>query len=720
MTSPPLPPSVSVMKFLFDLRSACLGLLLLAACQSGAGSEGGSGADAPGLTPTSGQTLTLPDGANLSPGTYLLKPVGEQGRGGAILLEGLRKTTFDLEGVVLRGAPGGTDLDRLSGYGLVLRNCEDVVVRGGQISGYGACVVLENCRGVTLEGMSFDGWYGQRLRSTVASEDAVDWLRPHENDAGEWVGNYGGAISATDCKDLVIRGCRGRKGQNGILLTRVTGSEVYDNDFSFLSGWGLGMYRSSKNKISHNIFDYCVRGYSHGVYWRGQDSAGILMFERCSDNIVAFNSATHGGDGVFLFAGNDLVEGAAAARGEDGEIGGSDRNLFYGNDLRYAVANSLEATFSSENVAVKNRLSGSHQHGVWGGYSSGMAIVNNEIVGTLGAGITIEHGQDCLIGWNRFEGNDQAIELYWDPDPHLVEESYFGQTRDTDSRDHWILNNRFAENDADLVLRETTGVTLSGNEFAADGRPYMAEVSVEGRDSIDDETILSWLAGRNGNLPNGNVAKATLRPWVGTPEGLQSFANMPVPEVPGSQEISAEERGEAKGGLETIVMGEWGPWDFRSGEPRPAQRRPGGLLENVRWEAAWFRWNPETQDPRGDLGVWRALSDRPLISAVVENWINPWGSDEVRAAVGETHFGLRASTTLDLKKAGGYRLSVTSDDGVRVTVDGLDVLEDWTWHAPRRGEVRLDLAAGRHLIELEYFQIDGAQALGIELVFTEE
>ncbi len=85
--------------------------------------------------------------------------------------------------------------------------------------------------------------------------------------------------------------------------------------------------RCTRNIVSRNRFDYCVRGYSHGVYWRGQDSSGILMFERCSDNVFAENSATHGGDGVFLFGGRDSVEGLAYARGET-QVGGSDRNVW--------------------------------------------------------------------------------------------------------------------------------------------------------------------------------------------------------------------------------------------------------------------------------------------------------------------------------------------------------------------------------------------------------
>jgi len=306
------------------------------------------------------EPLRVAADTRVAPGTYVRPPLADGGRGGVIVLEKAKGVTLDLTGVVLRGTPAGTDLDKNAGWGIVLRDCEGVRVRGGTIGGYKACLVAERCKDLTLEGLSFDGWYGQRLLSTLAAEDGADWLYPHENDAGEWISNHGAAISLADCSNVRVAACRGRHGQNGILLTRTSGAKVSDCDFSFLSGWGLAMYRASSNVVARSRFDYCVRGYSHDVYWRGQDSAGILMFERCSDNLFAYDSATHGGDGVFLFAGNDTVQGRAFDKGEK-DPGGSDRNIWYRNDFSCAVANAIEATFSADNWAIENRLSGSHR-----------------------------------------------------------------------------------------------------------------------------------------------------------------------------------------------------------------------------------------------------------------------------------------------------------------------------------------------------------------------
>jgi len=115
-----------------------------------------------------------------------------------------------------------------------------------------------------------------------------------------------------------------------------------------------------------------------------------------------------------------------------------------------------------------------------------------------------------------------------------------------------------------------------------------------------------------------------------------------------------------------------------------------------------------------DLARWRKLAAHPLLRRVVGPFKNPWGDPAIKARVGTTHFGLLASTRLKLPP-GRYRLSVVSDDGVRILVDDRVVFEDWSWHAPRRGQGTFELRAGPHEMRLEYFQIDGASALTLNL-----
>lgn len=697
-------------------KCCTLALALIASCSSAPGP--GYKASNPLVLPDDGP-LVWTSGQRLPSGDHLLPPFGADGLEGALLLEGLADEVVDLSRLRLRGTRKGTDLHRNEGFGIVIRNCRDLTVRGGELGGYRVCIAVRDSQRVTIENVSFDGWYGDRLRSTTAAQDPSDWLWPHFNDNDEWMLRYGAAISFTDCSEVTVRGCRGRHGQNGILLSRTTDSAVYDNDFSFLSGWGCALYRSSHNTIAHNIFDYCVRGYSHGVYSVGQDSAGILLFEQSCDNVVARNSATHSGDGIFLYAGHDLVEGVARERGET-EVGGSDRNLFFGNDLRHAVANGFEGTFSTRNLVIRNDLSGCAQHGVWGGYSNELLVLKNRINDTPGGGVTIEHGQDCVIAENTFHDDDVGVELYWDSDPELVDGPY-GEQRDTDSHDHWIISNFFDRNTQDVVLKETERVRFFDNDWGKSGRrPYIDRLTADGEPDLDLETIRGWMADRTGALPTGHIARTSLSEWVGRfPELLDEYGRYRGPQVPGAQMVRAAERGVPDGDRSTIVMGEWGPWDYRSREPRPEQRQPGGLLADVRWDATWFRWSPENSDPRGDLQSWRALAERPVLQKNIPHVTDPWSDDDVRAVVGVNHFGLIARTQHSVE-GGRYQLSVISDDGVRVMVDGETVFEDWTWHATRRDQVQIELEPGLRSFTLEYFQIDGATALSVDLERMEE
>ena len=628
----------------------------------------------------------------------------------AITIEGLEGAVLDFTGVELRGMDEAADMDLARGHGILLRGCKDVEIRGGVFGGYRGCIVVEDSENIRVVGARFQHWFGQRLQSTPFAEDQTDWLRPHENNSGEWLRKYGAAISMTGTTNPQISGCRGREGQNGILLTRTTGAKVYDNDFSFLSGWGLALYRSSNNVISHNVFDYCVRGYSHTVYWRGQDSAGILMFEQCSRNVVAYNSATHSGDGVFLYAGNDLVERGAT----DG--GGSDDNIFYRNDLRYAVANGLEATFSRGNAVIENDLSGAHQHGIWGGYSSDMVILGNKIHDTHGGAITIEHGQGCLIAENDLSRSEIGFEAYWDEDPEFVE-GPFGRVRSTASRDHWVLANTFSNNVLDLVVRQSTGVIFHRNNYVPGSRePYFESVTSEADPTLDARTVHSWLDGLDGAYPSGTLSRSTLNPWMGRePELLRSWRAWEAPEVPGSQTIKAEARDEFRGGLETILMGEFGPWDFRSGAPRPKTKRPGGLLADAKWRGTWFRWQAGSSDPRTSERAWRACANDPLVQRTVESFVNPWGNDDIRREVGNDFFGLFASTTFELGAGGTFDLRSISDDGIRVYIDDELLIENWTLHAQARDQRTITLDAGEHRVRLEYFQIQGAANLVVEL-----
>ena len=65
--------------------------------------------------------------------------------------------------------------------------------------------------------------------------------------------------------------------------------------------------------------------------------------------------------------------------------------------------------------------------------------------------------------------------------------------------------------------------------------------------------------------------------------------------------------------------------------------------------------------------------------------------------------------------AGRYRLSVTSDDGVQVWVDGHEVIRHWRPHPSTTDDGTIDLSAGGHELTVEHFQETGSYSLWLQV-----
>src|SRR5215471_17316404 len=112
------------------------------------------------VTIPTGSPLVVAESAKVAPGSVVRPPLGENGRGGVIVLKNRKGITLDLDGVDLRGTNPGTDLDRNAGFGIVLEDCDGVTIKGGKLGGYKDCVVATRCKKLVLEDISFDAWYG--------------------------------------------------------------------------------------------------------------------------------------------------------------------------------------------------------------------------------------------------------------------------------------------------------------------------------------------------------------------------------------------------------------------------------------------------------------------------------------------------------------------------------------------------------------------------------
>ena len=77
-------------------------------------------------------------------------------------------------------------------------------------------------------------------------------------------------------------------------------------------------------------------------------------------------------------------------------------------------------------------------------------------------------------------------------------------------------------------------------------------------------------------------------------------------------------------------------------------------------------------------------------------------------------FATVAETKIRLP-AGSYRISIVSDDGVRVSVGGKRVIDNWTHHGPTEDQATVDLEAGLHTIRIEHFELTGWSWLSFNL-----
>lgn len=675
-----------------------------------------------------------------------------------------------IDGWLSSGPGEGEGWDTLTGTAITVSGHEGVEIIGANIRGYRNGIVASDARGLVVRETQLIDMYRQRLTSTATREGSSDWLYPHNNDENEWLTNYGAAIWAERCHGAHFEGVKVRRGQNGIILDNTNGATVTKNDCSFLSGWGLAMWRASQNEITQNRFDFCVRGHVEGVYNRGQDSAGILMFEQCQFNKVISNSCTHGGDGIFGFGGNDAVKKAG-----EGPWGNAN-NIFRSNDLSFAPAHGLEMTFSENNSVVSNLFESNAICGIWGGYSQGFSISSNVFrtnggmaYGAERGAINIEHGSGHVITLNRLINNKCGIRLWWDYDESLLEQPGVSDRHrgvvDNKVRSNWFTMNSDHPFGAGAEL---VGIELQDIGEAPD---YTGVRVGENEIDIDDN---QWTIDNTHAVQARILGREYTKQDPNRPAGNWRFAEPP-------KRISPP-------GRKWIVCDQWGPWDFdspllrehsRSGSRHiyeiypPVGEDPRVFVEmlnpNVevildtpedrhgskpwlltivanadvpidQYEAIvrvgddWFRpiagrfisatWNARCwsweNDPLDDLKAWRAEAEGVQVTAVDQldlpfGYNGPSHFNHALTVSDRDKFAIIAETEIMLPK-GTWKLSTLSDDGIRVFVNGEMRFERWDIHGPTPDETIIEVTDDEPTrIKLEYFENDGYATLSVDL-----
>ena len=86
-----------------------------------------------------------------------------------------------------------------------------------------------------------------------------------------------------------------------------------------------------------------------------------------------------------------------------------------------------------------------------------------------------------------------------------------------------------------------------------------------------------------------------------------------------------------------------------------------------------------------------------------------WGSNAPAAGVPKDKFSVRWSGRVQVPTSGLYRFQTVSDDGVRLSVNGVQVINSWTNHAARTDtSVDVNLTAGQfYTVSMEYYESGG-------------
>jgi hypothetical protein len=87
------------------------------------------------------------------------------------------------------------------------------------------------------------------------------------------------------------------------------------------------------------------------------------------------------------------------------------------------------------------------------------------------------------------------------------------------------------------------------------------------------------------------------------------------------------------------------------------------------------------------------------------------------AGLPSTHYSVRWTGQVQAPNSGTYTFSTLSDDGIRVTVDGKTIINDWSDHSARQDNGSINLTGGqKYSIEVDYYQ-DGGSAVA-ELMWS--
>lgn len=691
-----------------------------------------------------------------------------------ITIEG-ENIEVDFQRALLKGSDDIRRPDLFAGVAILVKG-RNITLKNIRAAGYKVGLLANGVERLRLIDCDFSYNYRPRLHSGREKEAFSDWLSYHHNEKDQWL-RYGAGIYLKNCSQPEVKGCVAKANQNALLMSGCNDGIIWNNIFQFNSGLGIGMYRSSRNQVMHNRLDWNVRGYSHGFYQRGQDSAGILAYEQSSGNTFAYNSATHSGDGFFLWAGQSTMD--------SGE-GGCNDNLLFGNDFSHAPTNGIEVTFSRNEI--RGNLIRECTYGIWGGYSYETLIAGN-LISECQTGIAIEHGQNNTVRQNLLM--DDTIGIYFWANTGAAPDWGYARKKDVRSRDGLIDRNVFLSVRQPLKISHSEQMAVNGENLF-----YNFEKLLQTPQPNQNLRFLrNDLYGTPAQIeralqhPDLKAAQSLNSTHIGPPEDPYAPLEVPVAELkePDSLKggILAALPADFPRGRQFIIVDEWGPYDFRrpvavidtiagnllaltllgpagdwkitrmegvatvnaqSGTLPAAlivEKMPGKSFikiqfeysgpetittvfgekippgsrhsfdfqyfdKKINWNVQFYAYNESTDPLIHPNAVQELKKEKPLHTVTTDQlWFGWWGAPA--AQVPADRFVSVSTADFEIEP-GNYTLSLTSDDGARLYLDGKKVIDRWTVHEPETERVSLKLG-GKHRITIEHFDAGGFSTL---------
>jgi hypothetical protein len=130
------------------------------------------------------------------------------------------------------------------------------------------------------------------------------------------------------------------------------------------------------------------------------------------------------------------------------------------------------------------------------------------------------------------------------------------------------------------------------------------------------------------------------------------------------------------------------------------------------WNFQFFNYK-ESQDPlKHPVEFARVLQLKPVATEQKNELYHAWWGSPAKG-VQEDRFATVATTNFDILP-GRYHFALSSDDGVRLYLDGQLLLEHWDVHEPAVDEIDVNLS-GHHTLRVEHFDAGGFATLDFRI-----